>query len=137
MQLKPSNRGLDLAERKIEYSPSGFTGFYSTRVMEYLDLVNGFIVVLTIRMGFIDSASCSKIGGYIGVVASLEDIFVQISHGLRIGASFNVDMGFILLQQSGIVGNHPLVVSILSFDGLARRTTISRKIRMMTQIRHH
>ena len=137
MQLKSSNRELNLVEKKIEYSSSDFAKFYSTRVMKDFDFVNEFIVVLSIRTKFIDSTSSSKIEEYIDVIAFLEDIFVQITHEFRIDANLNVDMSFILLKQSEIVENHSLVVSIFFLDKLARKTTILRKIRMMTQIRDH
>ena len=137
MQLKSNNREFDFVEKKIEYSSNDFTEFYSTRVMKYFDFVNEFIVVLTIRMKFIDSTNCNKIEKYIDVIVFFENIFVQIFHEFRIDANFNVDINFILLQQSKIVKNHSFVVSIFFFDRLARKTTISRKIRMMTQIRHH
>ena len=126
MQLKSSDCRLNLTEREIEYTSSGFAESYPTRVMKDLDLVNRFLVVLSIRTGFVDSASSDDVGEYIDVVAFLEDIFVQISHGFCIGAGLNVDMSFILLQQPGIVENDPLVVSIFSLYRLARRTTISR-----------
>ena len=137
MQLKSNNRELNLVEKEIEYSSSDFAKSYPTRVMKNLDLVNEFIVVLSIRTKFIDSTSSNKIEKYIDVIASLEDIFVQIIHEFRIDANLNVDMSFILLKQSKIVENHPLVVPILPLDKLARKTTILRKTRMMTQIRDH
>ena len=126
MQLKSSDRELNLVERKIEYTSSDLAKFYSTRVMKDLDLVNEFLIVLSIRTKFIDSTSNDKIEEYIDVIASLEDIFVQIFHEFRIDADLNVDMSFILLQQPKIVGNHSLVVSILPLDRFTRRTTITR-----------
>jgi hypothetical protein len=137
MQLKSNNREFDFVEKEIEYSSNDFTKFYSTRVMKNFDFVNEFIVILTIRMKFIDSTNRNKIEEYIDVIAFFENIFVQIFHEFRIDANFNVDMNFIFLQQSKIVKNHSFVVSILSFDIFARKTTISRYFEMMTQIRHY
>ena len=126
MQLKSNNREFDFVEKKIEYSSNDFTKFYLTRVMKYFNFVNEFIVVLTIRMKFIDSTNCNKIEKYIDVIAFLENIFVQIFHEFCIDANLNVDMNFILLQQSKIVENDSFVVSILFLYRLAKKTTISR-----------
>ena len=126
MQLKSSDREVNFVERKIEYTSSDLAEFYSTRVMKDLDFVNEFLIVLSIRTKFIDSTSSDKIEEYIDVIVFLENIFVQIFHEFRIDVDFNVDMNFILLQQSKIVENHSLVVSILSLDKFTRRTTITR-----------
>ena len=126
MQLKSNDREFNFVEKKIEYTSNDLAKFYSTRVVKNFDFVNKFFVILSIRTKFVDSTNNNNIEKYVDVIVFFENIFVQIFHEFRIDANFNVDMNFILLQQSKIVKNHSFVVSIFFFYEFARRTTISR-----------
>ena len=76
MQLKSNNRKFNFVEKEIENSSNDFAKFYSTNVIKDFDFVNEFLVVLSIRMKFIDSTCNNNVEKYIDVIIFSKNIFI-------------------------------------------------------------